>query len=112
MTIYAASKFYKIPKKNLVQRTQGRAKNQIGRPTIFDKTVEVKIKNLLIDMANVGMPITKKLLLKGASILAHKMNLDQKVIGTRWAHNFFKRHSILSIRKAQTLPKHRTLVYK
>ena len=40
--------------------------------------MEVKIKNWLIDMANVGMPVTKKLLLKGASILAHKMNLDQK----------------------------------
>ena len=112
MTIYAASKFYKIPKTNLVQRTQGRAKSQIGCPTIFDKTVEVKIKNWLIDMANVGMPVTKKLLLKGASILAHKMNLDQKVIGTRWARNFFKRHSTLSIQKAQTLPKHRTLVSK
>ena len=111
MTIYAASKFYKIPKTTLVQRTQGRAKSQIGRPTIFDETAEVKIKNWLIDMANVGMPVTKKLL-KGASILAHKMNLDQKVIGTCWARNFFKRHSSLSIRKAQTLPKHRILVSK
>ena len=78
LTIYAASKFYKY----IVQRTQGQAKSQIGRPTIFDKTVEVKIKNWLIDMPNVGMPVTKKLLLKGASILAHKINLDQKVIGT------------------------------
>ena len=33
-------------------------------------------------MANFGMPVIKKLLLKGASILAHKMNFDQKVIGT------------------------------
>ena len=78
MTIYAASKFCKILKTTLVQRTQGQAKSQIGRPTIFDKTVEVKIKNWLIDMANVGMPVTKKLLLKDASILAYKMNLDQK----------------------------------
>ena len=63
-------------------------------------------------MANVGVPVTRKLLLKGASTLAHKMNLDQKVIGTCWARNFFKRHSTLSIRKAQTLPKHRTVVFK
>ena len=112
MTKYAASKFYIIPKTTFVQQTQCRAKSQIGRPTIFDKTVEIKIKNCLIDMANVGMPVTKKLLLKGASILAHKMNLDQKVIGTRWARNFFKRHSIHLIRKAQILPKHRTFVSK
>ena len=40
------------------------------------------------------------------------MNLDQKLIGTRWTHNFFKTHSILSIRKAQTLLKNKTLFSK
>ena len=76
MTINAASKFYKIPKTTLVQRTQGRTNNQIECPTIFNKSVEIKNKNWLLDMAEVSMLVTKKLLLKGVSVLAHKMNLN------------------------------------
>ena len=56
--------------------------------------------------------VTMKLLLKVVSVLAYRMNLDQKVMGISWARKFFKGHSILSIRKAQTLPRHRTLVSK
>ena len=78
---------------------------------MFAKLPKVR-KLTLLDMAEVGILVTKKFLLKGVSVLADKMNLGQKVISTRWTRNFFKRHSTLSIRKAQTLPKHKTFVFK
>ena len=61
-------------------------------------------------MTEVGKAVTKKFLLKGLSVLAHKLNLGQKVIDTRWVRNFFKKHSTLLIRKTQTSKTQNTIL--
>jgi hypothetical protein len=113
MTTYSASRQFGIPRTTIVQRIKGKTQSKIGRPTIFNEQTENEIENWIMEMATVGMPVTKKLLIKGVTLLAQKLNVESRIgSGQKWARGFFKRHPRLSSKKAQTLAKHRTLATK
>lgn len=110
MSIKGAAKQYKIPRSTLGlhHRTQN-PKRKLGRSPVLSVAQENDLVERIHRLAEVGMPITSKILMKSVFSYAttnHISNPFSKVsnrAGRKWLKLFLSRHPDVSRRRAQQM---------
>ncbi|KAJ2954232.1 hypothetical protein O0L34_g2477 [Tuta absoluta] len=108
---YKASEQYGVPRRTLRDylRSGGVSKRQLGRKSVFTKTQEADFVKRIIRFAELGIPLTGKMICKQAFVfcerhnIANKFNKDKRFAGKDWLKLFLKRNPTVAKRKAQFL---------
>ena len=114
MTMYKASKVFKIPRSTLQDKVKGKYKEgaKRGPPTVLSKTEETNLVEWIIHLGKMGFPITKEHLLDSVSHLCKQMNRENPFDGGRpgrhWYEAFLKRNPEITKRVSQSLTKNRS----
>lgn len=108
LTQRGAAERYNIPRRTLRNHLKsGNTMRCLGRRSIMTEAQECDLVNRIIRFANIGMPLTPKLIRRQAFIfcekyeLKHNFNADIGLAGKDWLKMFLKRHPEISKRKAQ-----------
>lgn len=104
----AAAVRYSIPRRTLRNHLQsGSTTRKIGRSTVFTPEQETCFIKKIIRLADVGIPITLKMLCSQAYTFCKRKNIPntfndaKSTAGLTWLRFFLKRHPELARRKAQ-----------
>lgn len=105
-----AAKAFGIPRRTLRNHLKsGSTRKLIGRIPILDKSQEQDLTRRIVRLAQVGMPLTPKLVRKQAYEFCKANKIPncfddaKNIAGKKWLRNFLKRNPEISIRKAQIL---------
>lgn len=109
MSVYAAAKVFKIPRKTLERRfkTDNDKKGPMGPSSFFGEENEKKIADHIKNMQSKGFPLT---IGDGRSIgynlavklnLKHKFNTEKEKAGYDWLNGFLKRNPDITLRKSE-----------
>lgn len=105
-----AADAFSIPRRTLRNHLKsGSIKKITGRIPILDKSQEQDLTCRIIRLAQVGMPLTPKLVRKQAYEFCKANKIpncfDEKknIAGKKWLRNFVKRNPEISLRKAQIM---------
>lgn len=115
-SIRHAAKIYDIPKSTLIDRLREKYKNpgNIGGPTIFTIAEENILVKWIIEMGELGFPVTKSQLLESVTKLVQNLNRENPFKnnqpGKKWYNGFLSRHPEVSKRVPQSLSSCRALV--
>lgn len=108
LTQRGAADRYNIPRRTLRNHLKsGNARRRLGRSAVMNEAQECDLVNRIIRFANIGMPLSPKLIRRQAFIfcekyeLKHKFNKDVGLAGKDWLKMFLKRNPEISKRKAQ-----------
>ena len=111
ISISGASKRFGIPRRTIggyVKSGDGSMKKN-GRPPVLTQDQELDLVSRVVRLANVGFPLTSKVLRKCVYIFCAKNNIKQRFndikgcAGRNWLKGFLKRHPDIARRKAQHL---------
>lgn len=108
MAVRAASSMYGIPRRTLRNHlSTGKTSKNIGRPCMLTVNQENDLRDRIIRLADVGMPITYKGLRRSVYSYVEKMQIpnnfpeEKALAGRKWVRLFLKRHPEITRRKAQ-----------
>lgn len=103
----AAANLYGIPRRTLRNHLEtGNLFKRLGKSTIMNKEQENDLVQRILRFADMGTPITPRLIRKQAFTfcekykLKHNFNTELGLAGRNWLKLFLKRHSEISITKA------------
>ncbi|XP_050509916.1 uncharacterized protein LOC126886858 [Diabrotica virgifera virgifera] len=116
LSIRQASKIYNVPKSTLLDTMKEKYKTpgNIGGPTVLSSSEEDLIIKWIIEMGNVGFPVTRSQLVDSVSKLIQ--NLKRKtpfknyIPGKKWYNGFLAHHPEISKRVPQSLSSCRAAV--
>nr|XP_049693639.1 uncharacterized protein LOC126054037 [Helicoverpa armigera] len=116
MSINQAAKSYDIPKTTILDRLKDKYKNpgNIGGPTVLTSSEEMYLVKWILELGEVGFPITKTQLLDSVTKLIKSLGRqnpfkdDQP--GKKWYNGFLARHPEVSKRVPQSLTTCRAIV--
>lgn len=116
ISINQAAKLYNVPKTTVLDTLKEKYKNpgNIGGPTILTNSEEMLLVKWIIELGEVGFPITKTQLLESVCKLIN--NLGRKnpfkngQPGKKWYNGFLARHPEVSKRVPQSLTICRAMV--
>ncbi|XP_063241735.1 uncharacterized protein LOC134541920 [Bacillus rossius redtenbacheri] len=111
ISILGASKRYNIPRRTLggYVKSQVWNKKKNGRPTVLTGEQEVQLVARITRLADVGFPLTVKVLRKCVYTFCEKNRIKQQFsvmkgyAGRKWLKGFLQRHPEIARRKAQHL---------
>lgn len=109
MTVYKASKIYKVPRQTLYDKVNDKYKkqNRTGAPTVLSQKEEALIVDWVIMMAQIGFPVTKDILVQSVRKLVAELGRANKFKegypGRHWFEGFLKRNPEISKRVCQPL---------
>lgn len=81
----------------------------MGRKTVLDNEQEEELSRRIVRLAEVGYPLTNKILRKCVftfceeNNLNHPFSTEKKMAGRSWIIGFLQRHPEISVRKAQSM---------
>ena len=103
-----AAATFKIPRRTLRNHLKsGNEEKSIGRKTVLTKDQEKGLAKRIIRLAQVGVPLTRKIVRKQAYLfckahdITNSFNVIKCIAGRKWLNNFLERNPEISIRKAQ-----------
>lgn len=116
MSINQAAKLYNIPKTTVLDTLKEKYKNprNIGGPTVLTSSEEMLLVKWILELGEVGFPVTKTQLLESVSKLIKNLGRtnpfkdDQP--GKKWYNGFLARHLEVSKRVPQSLTTCRAIV--
>lgn len=116
MSINQAAKLYNIPKTTVLDTLKEKYKNprNIGGPTVMTSSEEILLVKWILELGEVGFPVTKTQLLESVSKLIKNLGRtnpfkdDQP--GKKWYNGFLARHPEVSKRVPQSLTTCRAIV--
>lgn len=111
MSTNAASNRYNISRRTLKRYFEKNVdqKLKMGRKTVLDNEQEEELSRRIVRLAQVGYPLTNKILKKCVftfceeNRLSHPFSKEKKMAGRYWIKGFLQRHQEISIRKAQSM---------
>lgn len=110
MSVLAASKLYKIPRRTLRNHiATGSRKKKLGSKSVLTPKQEKELCGRIFRLGEIGMPLTDKVLRRTVftfaeqNNLSHRFNTDSQMAGRKWMKLFFRRHPDVAKRKAQSL---------
>ncbi|XP_046975196.1 uncharacterized protein LOC124541384 [Vanessa cardui] len=105
-----AARRYNIPRRTLRNHLKtGSMERKLGRAATLTPEQEDDLVSRIIRLAEVGMPLTPKLVRKQAYVFCKKNNIPNRfsdttsTAGRKWLKLFLKRHPQLTRRKAQMM---------
>lgn len=108
MAVRTASAVFGIPRRTLRNHmSSGSTAKKIGRPCMLTVDQEKDLRDRIVRLADIGMPVTYKGLRRSVFAYVEKMGLpnnfarDRGLAGRKWVRLFLKRHPDISRRKAQ-----------
>lgn len=116
LSIYKASLQYRIPKTTLLYKYQGirPVDAKPGAPTVLTMQEERTLADWIIQLGKSGFPVTKIQLLDSVTMLIKNLERPNPFKdgrpGRAWLQGFLARHGEISLRIAQSLQKHRSIV--
>ncbi|KAK9728341.1 CENP-B N-terminal DNA-binding domain [Popillia japonica] len=109
-SINQASKYYAIPRTTLGLHYRNKNPNKrIGRKSVLNQDQENDLVARIHKLAEIGMPVTSKVVRKSVFSYAAAMNIPtpfsrlSEAAGRKWLKLFFRRHPDVARRKAQHL---------
>lgn len=107
LSVYAASKKYKIPETTLRQYKNGNRQGKQGRKLMFAPEIEQEIVVWLKKCAARGSPVTKEQVLETVWQIRRKISMDLEVEAPskRWFKDFLQRNSSVTLRTPQAITK-------
>ncbi|XP_026465236.1 uncharacterized protein LOC113367875 [Ctenocephalides felis] len=109
LSVYKASRTYKIPNQTLYDKIHGKYKKQgrAGAPAVLTPEEENLIVEWVITMAQMGFPVTKDILLNSRHKLVAELGRSNKFKegypGRHWYEGFLRRNPLISKRICQPL---------
>ncbi|KAJ2937824.1 hypothetical protein O0L34_g17800 [Tuta absoluta] len=110
LSTYTAAARYNIPRKTLRNHLQsGSTERKLGRSAILSSEQEAGLVRRIVRLADVGVPLTPKMLRIQAYSFSKIMNIPNSfndvnnTAGKKWLRLFLKRHPELARRKAQMI---------
>lgn len=110
MYVQTAAKRYNIPRRTLRNHVEtGSFTKKLGRSSVLTEEQENELCQRIIRLANIGVPLTNKIIRKSVYTFAntrnirHSFNREKEMAGRKWIKLFFARHPEITERKAQLL---------
>lgn len=110
MAVLTASRVYNIPRRTLRNHVAtGSKKKKLGRGSILSVTQERELCQRIFRLAEVGMPLTSKVLRRSVFTfveqngLKHPFSPETRLAGRKWMNLFYIRNPVVVQRKAQPL---------
>lgn len=111
ISILGASKRFGIPRRTLGGYVKSGASNMTknGRPPVLTEAQEIELVSRVVRLADVGFPVTPKVLRRCVYIFCEKNNIKQRFneikgcAGRKWLKGFLQRHPDIARRKSQHL---------
>ncbi|CAG5039045.1 unnamed protein product [Parnassius apollo] len=105
-----AAATFNVPRRTLRNHIKsGSTKKIIGRTPVLNKTQEKDLCKRVIRLAQVGLPLTSKIVRKQAyefckaNSIPNSFNDNKNIAGKKWLKNFVKRNPEISLRRAQLM---------
>ena len=107
----SVSKRFNIPRRTLgrYERKNTNKKQTLGRKTVLSPENEAELVSRIIRLAEVGYPLTKRILRKCVfnycekTRLPHTFSQEKRLAGRYWLKAFLNRHPEITSRRAQNL---------
>lgn len=110
MPVRTAATRYKIPRRTLRNhQASGKTTKQLGRPSYLTPAQEMDLCNRIFRLAEVGMPITGKVIQRSVYTFCSQNNVKNPfdtqsgLAGRKWLRLFLQRHPEVAQRKAQNM---------
>ncbi|KAI4466296.1 homeobox-like domain superfamily [Holotrichia oblita] len=102
--VLAVAKQYGIPRRTLRNHIRiGRIHRQLGRHSLLNVAQENELCRRIFRLAEVGMPLTPKVLRRSLNGLKQPFSIQNRLAGRKWMALFYRRHPEVARRKSQML---------
>lgn len=116
LSIRKAAKLYNVPKTTLIDtmREKYTKPGNIGGPTVLTENEENILVDWVVQMGEMGFPVTKSQVLESVGKLVKNLNREtpfkNNIPGKKWYNSFLSRHPEISKRVPQALTSSRAAV--